>query len=257
MKIDGKNIVLTGASSGIGLEVLKILSRYDGARIVAVAHGHIENIPRKEASIFPFSADLGTQEGVDSVFDYAQSVLGDIDIFIANAGIAYMEKPDKPDWEHIENIFSLNVFSPVYSLEKLLQKKNGRRVFFACTSSAIAIVPLPYYSLYTSTKSALRLFFDTYRYEKDADVHIMTIFPIATRTSIFDRASKKANTPLPFFQQEPQTVAQAIVKGIEKDKTKVYPSFLFRLFYIAGHIFPFLFRLYSWNEKKKAEKYLA
>lgn len=255
MKIEGKNIVLTGASSGIGLEVLKLLSKYEGVRIVAAARD-TETIPQQQHTIYPFPVDLSNREGVDALFDYAYSVLGHIDIFMANAGISYLEKLSTPDWEHIEGIFSLNVFSPIYSLEKLLEKRNGRKVFFTCTSSGVAMVPLSYYSLYTSTKSATRLFFDTYRYEKDPGVHTMTIFPIATRTPIFDKASKIANPPLPFLQQEPETVAKAIVRGIEKNKTKVCPSFLFRLFYVVGHIFPFAFRIYSWNEKIKAEKHL-
>lgn len=256
MKIGGKNIILTGASSGIGLEVLKLLSQYDNVRIIAAAKDNIESIPRKEGTIFPFLADLSKKEWIDSLFDYARSVLGDIDIYIANAGISYLEKLDTPDWEHIEGIFSLNVFSPIYSLEKMTESSKGRKIFFACTSSCVAIIPLSYYSLYTSTKSATRLFFDTYRYEKDKNVHTMTIFPIATYTPIFDKASKIANPPLPFLRQEPETVAKAIVRGIEKNKTKVYPSYLFRLFHVVGHIFPFAFRIYSWNEKKKAEKHL-
>lgn len=256
MKIEGKNIILTGASSGIGLILSELLSEYENVRIICVAR-NTESIPKKENVIFPFSADLRKKEDIDSLFEYAKSVLGDTDIFIANAGIAGMEKLDKADWEHIEGIFSLNVFSPIYSLEKMTETKNGRQIFFVCLSSAVAIVPLSYYSLYTSTKSAIHMFFDTYRYEKDRDVHTMSVYPIATKTPFFDKVSKIKNPPLPFLRQNPQTVAKAIIKGIEHNKRKVYPSYLFRLFHIVGSVFPFVFRIYSWNEKKKAEKHLG
>lgn len=256
MKISGKNIILTGASSGIGLEILKLLSQYENVRIIAAARD-IDDMTECEGVIYPFPADLSKKEGIDELFDYAQTVLGQIDIFIANAGIAYMEKLDHPDWDHIQDIFALNVFSAIYSLEKIAEIRNDRNIFFACTSSAVAIVPLSYYALYTSTKSALRLFFDTYRYEKHPGVHTMVTYPIASHTTFFKKASSKENPPLPFLRQDPQTVAKAIVRGIELNKKKVYPSFLFRLFHMFGSVFPFVFRIYSWNEKRKVEKYLG
>ena len=134
MKLAGKNIVLTGASSGIGKEMLNILSSMTDAKIIAVAR-HIENIPFEEGVIYPFAADVSMPEGVDNVFDYAQRTLGNIDVFIANAGFAYLEKLSVPDWKHIEYIYNLNVFSPIYSLEKLQEQSNGLQATFVCTIS--------------------------------------------------------------------------------------------------------------------------
>ena len=90
MRLKGKNIILTGASSGIGLEMLPMLVA-KGARVIAVAR-HIENIPQTEDLIYPFCADVSTKDGVDKLFEYAVQVLGRVDIFIANAGYAYLEK---------------------------------------------------------------------------------------------------------------------------------------------------------------------
>lgn len=256
MEINNKNIVLTGASSGIGLEILKQLLQYENIKIVAVAR-HTETIPVAKGVVFPFSADISNQEGVDSLFTYCRSVFATIDIFIANAGFAYFENLNFPDWGHIENIYSLNVFSVIYSLEKFKSETTGSAKYFVCTASAVAIVPLPYYALYSSTKAALHQFFNTYKYEKKGNLRTMIVYPVATRTSFFDKAADSEGTPLPFLSQTPSSVARSIISGIENDKKKVYPSSLFRVFNIVGRIFPFVFTIYSWNEKRKAEKNLG
>jgi len=255
MQLYNKNIVLTGASSGIGLEVLNLLSIYQNVKIVAVAR-NIDKIPEKEGVIFPFSADMGTKDGIDSLFEYCDALFENIDLFIANAGYAHLEKLNNPDWAHIEKIFGLNTLSPIYSLEKLTAQKTGKKLFFVCTASAVSIVPLPYYSLYCSTKAAIHQFIKTYRYEAGEMIHTMVVYPVATRTSFFEKAAKAEQPPVPFLTQSPETVARAIIKGIEKNKKQVYPSFLFRLFHFTGRIFPFLFSAYSWNEKRKVEKKL-
>lgn len=255
MDINNKNIVLTGASSGIGLAILNLLLNYKNIRIVAVAR-HIETIPSTDGIVFPFSADLSTQPGVDSLFEYTQSVFGDIDIFIANAGYAYLEKVSNEAWKHTEDIFALNTFSPIYSLQKLAQQDIYKPKCFVCTISAVAQVPLPYYSLYCSTKAALHQFIEAYRYEADDNLQVMAVYPVATRTAFFEKAANKKQPPVPFLSQSPQMVAKAIIKGIKKNKKWVYPSFMFRVFKVLGQNFPVLFSLYSAFEKRKVDKNL-
>lgn len=253
MQIAGKCIVLTGASSGIGCKLLDLLSAYEGVQIVAVAR-HVESIPEKSGIIFPFSADLSNKEGVDSLFTYTQSLFGEIDIFIANAGFAYLEKLGEADWKHNEDIFNLNVFSPIYSLQKLIAQTKSEWKAFVCTISGAAIASLPGYSLYCSSKAALHQFIETYRYEKPDNLQITAVYPVATRTDFFDKASGEEQTPLPFPQQSAEAVAKSIVRGIERDKKRVFPSVLFSLAYPIGRAFPCLMRLYSYREKRKINK---
>lgn len=266
MDINNKRIILTGASSGIGKEMLNLLLTYKNVRIIAVAR-HIENNPTVTDKVFPFSADVSSAEGIDKLFTFAQQTFGDTDLFIANAGFAYIEKLGKPDWQHIEDIFSLNVFSPIYALEKLLaesnnnnrssQKQKGIEKSFACVVSGAGLASLPAYSLYCSTKAGLHHFINTYRYEKPEHLQITAVYPVATRTDFFDEATGEGNTPLPFPTQDAKTVARKIIRGIEKGKKTIYPSLLFRIGYPIGRAFPVLLHLYSLMEKRKVKKWLG
>lgn len=253
MDINNKRIVLTGASSGIGLCLLKLLLSYENVKIIAAARD-TKTIPIVKGVVFPFSVDLSNELGVNQLFEHSQSVFGEIDIFIANAGYAYLEKLSNPNWSHIENIFALNTFSPIYSLEKLAQQNRLKSKYFICTISAVAHVSLPYYSLYCSTKAALHQFIESYRYESSNKLQIMAVYPVATRTAFFDKAANKVSTPIPFLAQNADLVAKAIIKGIKNNQTRVYPSFLFRVFRAVGQNFPFIFSLYSTSEKRKVDK---
>lgn len=255
MNIEGKNIVITGASAGIGLEVLQLLYKYPNVKIIAVAR-HIETIPQY-VNVIPFSADISNKEGIDRLFEFAHQTFNKIDIFIANAGFAYLERLSSPDWKHIEDIYNLNVFSPIYALEKLVSNNNNQEQAFVCTVSGAGLASLPAYSLYCSTKAALDHFLNTYRYEKPQNLQLTAVYPVATRTDFFDKATNKNNTPLPFPQQSAKTVAKKIVSGIYKGKKKVFPSLLFRIFYPVGRTFPFLLHIYSMMEKRKVKEWLS
>lgn len=252
MHLEGKHIVLTGASSGIGRELLLLLAEYEDVKIVAVAR-HVDSVPDISDCIFPFAADISSADGIDSVFKYCESIFGKVDIFIANAGFAYLEKLSSPDWVHIEDIYALNVFSPIYSLQKLISSNSEGQQAFVCTVSGAAMASLPGYSLYCSSKAALHQFIETYRYEKDDKLQLTAVYPVATRTDFFDKASGDKDTPLPFPQQSAEKVAKAIVRGIEKGRKRVFPSLLFRIFYPIGRAFPILMRRYSLREKRKVK----
>ena len=141
MDLNGKKIVLTGASSGIGLELLKLLAEYD-CQVIAVART-IENVEINHKNVTKFACDISTPENVDALFDFAGRTFGDIDIFICNAGFAYYEEIEKPDWDHIAQIYKTNVFSTIYSCEKMKALYKDRPFRVVVTASAMSFLSLP------------------------------------------------------------------------------------------------------------------
>ena len=253
MDINGKNIILTGASSGFGKSLLSKLLNYHDTQIIAVAR-HVEEIPSFENRIIPFACDLSTHEGVDRLFDFAKEKLGLIDIFIANAGFAYYEKMNTADWQHIENIFSLNVISPVYSLLKMNLQKKGYPMAFIMLASAGGLVALPGFTLYSSTKFAMNGFANAYKYECDKNIKLSVIYPVAAHTDFFNRAAN--NTPIPFPRQSVDAVTNSIIKGIKTGQRKMYPSKLFRFAYPFLRAFPFIIGLFQLKQGKDFQKWM-
>lgn len=242
MNIHGKNIILTGASSGIGKELLKKLKNYD-VKILAVAR-NINNIPDYGKKVTALSCDLSKKEEIDKLFEYAIKLFEHIDIFIANAGFAYCEEIENANWEHIEQIYNTNVFSPIYSAEKMKDINKDRAYYMIITCSAVSEVPLPGYALYCASKSSIHMFAKTYRYEMKNKGKLALVYPVATNTNFFRRAGGN-EAPVPWPVQSPKIVAASIILGIKLNLRSIYPSILFLIASIINRVIPILYPIYS------------
>ncbi len=251
MKIENKNIIITGATSGIGLELLNTFSKIRGTQIVAVGR-KTENLPIAE-NIFPFQADISTATEVDALFQFALDRMGSIDIFFANAGFGYYEKLETASWERIENIMATNVTSPVYSLTKMIELNKSTEFMVIITCSVIGKLPFPGFALYTATKFALDGFNSAMQYEMPDNGHLMLVYPVATYTAFFDRAANQATMPWP--HQTTNDVVKAVKKGILKNKKRVFPYPLIKPILYLMHVFPFSFNIYQNIQKKKLNTY--
>ncbi len=253
MRIDGQNIILTGAGSGIGRALLELLAQFP-ARIIAVDKdaSYLEDLPAGRAEILPYACDLGHAEAVDALFDEAVRRLGGVDLFIANAGFAYYEKIEQADWAHIEQVYRVNVFSPFYALEIMRTLNSGRPHKVVITASAMSFIGLPGYALYSSTKAALHRFAEAYRYEMDDPASLMLVYPIGTRTNFFGAASQTHAAPQTWPTQTAGQVARAILRGILRDSRSVFPFEAFRLILAL----PFLGKLEQAIEAWRLKKWL-
>ena len=148
--ITNKNIVITGASSGIGRAILEILAKGEGNRIL-VACRSAAKVTGFGENVILFSCDLSSREGTDKLFDKINETFEKADIFISNAGAPYYEAYDYVNWDKIENIYNLNTITPIYIYSKYLEHLNGRNGHLAFTISAMGEMAVPGYALYTST----------------------------------------------------------------------------------------------------------
>lgn len=141
LDLSGKTALVSGATSGIGLAIVKRLAEA-GARVVltgrgqgrteAAAEGIRRDVPG--ADVIGFVADLGTEEGAAAVIDAHPAV----DVLVNNLGIftqgAFEDTPDS-EWQRF---FDINVMSGVrltrHYLPKMVERKWGRVVFISSES---------------------------------------------------------------------------------------------------------------------------
>ena len=254
--IDNKTIVLTGASSGIGLEVLKLLAKGKGNRILAVSRHAEERLWDFPSNVIAFNSDVGTKEGVDAVFAKAEELFGKIDIYYNNAGFPYYELYDNEDWERLQRIFDTNTLAPAYTYVKYLHHLNGRDGHLAFTVSAIGTMAMPGYALYSASKFGLQGFQEGIRLEMPKNMKFTCLYPVATDTNFFKVAADGVSFEKPFPVQNPCTVARQMVRGLEKGKKKVSPCFLFDMSKVLMTVFPFVRTVYWRLEQKKLERFV-
>jgi short-subunit dehydrogenase len=258
--ISGKNIVLTGCNSGIGLEVLKLFVKSNN-RVLAVDRD-VDNLVKFDPErVIVMEKDVSSARAVDEIFARAEELFGFIDIFYANAGYAYYEEVSYCDWDRVQRIFETNVFSPIYTYQKYLRYLNGRPVCLAVTISAIGEMAMPGYAIYSSSKFALNGFQQAIRLEAPANLQITCLYPVATDTNFF-KVANAVEFEKPFPVQKPDVVARKMVSGIEHGKKYVSPCFLFAVSKVLMGLFPFVRDIY-WKleygklvryEKKQAKK---
>lgn len=251
--ISNKNIVLTGADSGIGFEVLKLLSAEKTNKILAVDI-NMNKMHTVADNVIPFQCDVSSKENVDLIFEKAIKELGSIDIFYANAGYPYYEVFDYVDWERTERMFRTNVYSPIYSYQKYVEYLNGKNGHFAITISAIGKMAMPGFTTYSASKFAMEGFQQGIRFELPKNVKLTCLYPIATDTNFF-AAANDVIFERPFPVQSPAVVAKKMVKGLEKGKKSVNPSFLFTLSGILFTILPPVKKVYLKLEKNKFKRF--
>ncbi len=246
MKLENKRIVITGATSGIGLETLKLLQKFQGTKIIAAGR-NFENMPTFD-NVTNYKCDISEKENVDKLFQFSIESFGEIDVFFANAGFGYYEVMNKANWGQIENIYRTNVISPMYAYQKMVELYPEKYFTFLITASAVSYFAMPYYTLYSSTKFALQGFLDGIQYEKPKNATVTLVHPVATKTKFFTKSSNESLKEV-WPSQTAETVARKIVKGIQKNKRRIIPSPIFSL----GRFFPFIVKLVMKVQIKRPE----
>lgn len=247
--ITGKNIVLTGCNSGIGLEVLKILVK--GNNHILCVDKRTDNLVKFDTTnVTILCKDISEKESVDEVFEKAEELFPFIDIFYANAGYPYYEEVSYCDWDRVAAMFETNVFSPIYSYQKYVKYLNGRKGIMAITVSAIGEMAMPGFTIYSASKFAMHGFQQGIRLEKPDNVQLTCLYPVATDTNFFSTAND-IQFEKPFPVQQPDVVARKMVAGIEHGKKKVSPCVLFGISKALMGICPPVRTIYWGLEKRK------
>ena len=253
--IEHQNIIVTGASSGIGKSIMEELLQQEGNRILAAAR-RADRITGYGDNVIPISVDLSTKEGMDALFARAEELFGKVDIFFCNAGAPYYESFDYEDWDRIEAIFMINTVSHIYAYAKYLHHLNGREGRLVYTISAMGEMALPGYALYAATKFAMKGFQQAIRDEAPDNLQISCIYPVSTKTNFFNVGTGGRKLTPPFPVQAPDKVAKAVVKGIDKLKKHIYPCPVYLPSKYLMNIVPPVKKLYVRAQKGKLHRFV-
>lgn len=255
-EIKGRNILITGASSGIGREVLDKLSEISKDNKILATSRTIEKLEGYGNNVTLFNCDVSTKEGVDKLFEKAESLFDKIDLVIANAGAPYYEKFDYVDWERIQNIFNLNTISPIYTYTKYLEHLDGREGHIVFTISAMGEMAIPGYALYTATKFAMKGFQEEIRLEAPENIKVTAVYPVSTATNFFNVGGNGIDVGRPFPVQKAEVVAERMISGIESAKKHVYPCRIWKPSKLLMTIVPQVRSAYWSIEKNRLKKFL-
>ena len=219
--LDEQVIVITGASSGIGLATA-LAAAEQGAKMVLTARSAhtlaeiAEDIVAAGGHAISIPADVADRPALERVAQAAVDRYGRIDTWVNDAGISIYGRLDQVDDEDNRRLFETNFWGVVYgSLVALpyLKRQGGALINIGSETSEAA---LPLQGMYSASKHAVKGFTDALRIElkaDDAPVSVTLIQPTAVDTPYPEHAANylSQEPKLPTPQLEPERVASAIL----------------------------------------------
>ena len=218
----GRNVLITGASSGIG-RLLALDMAAKGASIVLVARrrdeleGVAEEIRAGGGDAMALVCDVGDREQALATAARAAREFGVIDVLVNNAGFGRHRRFLDGDLEEMERMMRVNYLGSLYFTKALLpamvDRESGWLVFVASVAGRIAPADE---TAYAASKHAMVGLASSLSLEvEDAGVHVLTVLPGAIRTAFFDDEAL-ARLPAVARKQmaEPEDLVEAIMGAL-------------------------------------------
>ena len=236
----GTRVLVTGASRGIGESLARAFAGR-GCVIGLVSRSKdelealAESLPGKGHAALP--ADVSDRESVGGAID----AFGELDVLVANAGIAHYRPFQELPLERAEQMTRVNWLGTLYSVDAalpgMLERGRGHVVVM---SSGAGFRAFPRASVYGSTKAAQRAFAEALRHElAGTGVSVTVVFPGEIRSQL--HAHEREQMPDWYHADDaadPAELAKRVVEGVARDSPAVHYPPIVRLLRVMHGISP-------------------
>ncbi len=257
-----KVVIITGASSGIGLAAARAFAN-KGAKVVLAARRldkllEIDKELSSVSEILSVKTDVSSESECKNLIEQAIARFGKIDILINNAGISMRAMFKDLDLSVIKKLMDVNFWGTVYCTKYALPHILNTHGSIVGVISIAGFKGLPARTGYSSSKFAIYGFLDTLRVEhlKD-DLHVMIFAPGFTASNIREEAlvsdgSRQGETPRDeASMMSADECAIHLIKGIEKRKAQIVLTPVGKLTVFLNKFFPRLVDRLEYNYMKK------
>ncbi len=252
--------LITGACGGLGKEFCRRLIKSDDLFLTGRSERRLSLLREELLKIEPdrkieiFAADLTSAEEREKLFAYADEKGIKFSGYIGVAGADIQKEFLKYTPEKIVFQIRLNFEANVAICHAVL-KRRAENLKILTVSSMSGSTPMPYFAVYSATKSALINFYTSLRYEvKDAKITVLAPGGIPTRDDVVKDIERQGWTGK-LSSKPAEFVVKKALKGLEKNKRLVIPGAFNKFVYRVEKIAPLGLRCRfvakKWKGKEK------
>ena len=238
MKLNGRTVLITGGTSGIGLELAKQLVARRNTVLITGRDAHRLEKTKSDLPLHVYVCDAGKPDDIESLGKRVLSEFPGLDTLINNAGI--MRNLDLNQPQRLTDVtqeISVNLNGPMQTVQAFLPHlKTRANALIVNISSGLAFVPFPLSPVYSAAKAGLHAYTRCLRVQlKRSGIKVVELAPPGVETPLFRGEFEKE-----MRGQKAMDVAvlvQKAIAGIEAGKTEIRPG-LSNVLYLLSRFAP-------------------
>ena len=247
-KLQDQTIVITGASSGIGLATARMAAER-GARVVLTSRNEEElrqacdDIRNRGGRATFVAADVADPQAMDRVGEVAIREFGGFDTWVNNAGVSVYGKLTEMPLEDKRRLFDTNFWGVVHGCRTAVRYLRGRGGAVINVGSIVSDRSIPLQGIYSASKQAVQGYTDALRMELEHDevpISVTLVKPAGINTPYVEHArnymDEAPTLPPPVYA--PDVAAEAILRCAEKRTREVTVGGGGRMMTVMGMVAP-------------------
>lgn len=252
MNLQNSTILITGGTSGIGLEFVKQLTR-QGANIIVTGRSldALTETKKKFPKVHTFQSDVSKPQDIEQLYAQVSRQFPELNIIINNAGIMRLiDLQDATlDLENINREIATNLSGTIQMVHQFLPHlKKQKSSAIVNVSSGIAFMAYSPAPIYSAAKAGVRAYTQALRLQlEDTNVKVIEMIPPGVTTNL---QNDWVTQPNPAMMMSVDKMVNIAVKGLLKDKKELKP-FLISVIRTASRIIPNTLLKFGHREFKK------
>lgn len=226
MELNNSTVLITGGTSGIGLEFVKQLTQQHANIIITGRDASkLEQAKKQFPKIHTFQSDVSNPKDIENLYQQITTQFPDMNIIINNAGI--MRNMDlqnsKMSLEFLTSEIDTNLSGTIRMVHQFLpHMKTKKTAAIVNVSSGLAFVPFSISPVYSATKAGVHAYTQALRLQlKNTSVKVFELAPPSTETPLLDAFKGLVESNQNMKVDKMVSIA---IKGFLKDKLEIRPG---------------------------------